>query len=65
MILKTTILLDGLVFPESPRWHDAKLWFSDVYDHKVKTVDIAGHNETVVILPGWPSGIGWLPNNRR
>ena len=64
MILDTTILLVGLVFPESPRWHDDKLWFSDVYDHKVMTVDIAGHSETVVLLPGWPSGIGWLPDNR-
>jgi sugar lactone lactonase YvrE len=64
MILETTILLEGLVFPESPRWHDAKLWFSDIYDHKVMTVDIAGHSETVVTLPGWPSGLGWLPNNR-
>ena len=47
----------GLFSPESPRWHDAKLWFSDIYDHKVMTVDIAGHSETVVTLPGlaiWP-----------
>lgn len=63
MILNTTILLDGLVFPESPRWHDDKLWFSDVLDHKVMTVDIAGHSETVVRLPGLPSGLGWLANN--
>ena len=64
MILNTTILLDGLVFPESPRWHDAKLWFSDVYDRKVMTVDIAGHSETMVTLPSLPSGLGWLPNNQ-
>lgn len=64
MILNTAILLDRLVFPESLRWHDDKLWFSDVYDHKVMTVDIAGHSETVVRFPGLPSGLGWLPNNQ-
>lgn len=61
--LDTTILLEGL-FPESPRWHDSKLWFSDIFDHKVMTVDAAGHSETVVTLPGLPSGLGWLSNNR-
>jgi hypothetical protein len=24
---ETRILLDGLLFPEGPRWHDGKLWF--------------------------------------
>jgi len=23
----TKILLDGLLFPEGPRWHGGKLWF--------------------------------------
>ena len=64
MLLETTILLDGLVFPESPRWHADKLWFSDIYDQKVLTVDLAGHCQTVATLPGWPSGLGWLPDDR-
>lgn len=64
MILKTTILLDGLVFPECPRWHDSKLWFSDIYAHHVMNVNLAGHSETVVTLPGYPSGLGWLPNDQ-
>ena len=24
-------LVDGLTFPEGPRWHDGRLWFSDFY----------------------------------
>ena len=28
----TEVLLDGLAFPEGPRWHDGKLWFSDTPD---------------------------------
>ena len=27
----TATLLDGLTFPEGPRWHDGRLWFSDFY----------------------------------
>lgn len=23
------VLLDGLTFPEAPRWHEGRLWFSD------------------------------------
>jgi hypothetical protein len=29
MNLETTVLLDGLGFPENPRWHDGKLWFGN------------------------------------
>jgi sugar lactone lactonase YvrE len=58
------ILLDGLLFPESPRWHDGKLWFSDVLAHQVMTVDLAGSSEVVTTVPGMPSGLGWLPDGR-
>jgi len=55
-------LLQGLVFPEGPRWHEGKLWFSDMHAHQVRTVDLDGHAEDVVEVPSWPSGLGWLPN---
>lgn len=58
------MLLDGLVFPEGPRWHAGKLWFSDMHAHRVMTVDLAGHAETIVEVPGQPSGLGWLPDGR-
>jgi sugar lactone lactonase YvrE len=60
----TTILLDGLIFPEAPRWHNGKLWFSDVLAQQVMAVDLSGHAETVVPVPGMPSGLGWLPDGR-
>jgi sugar lactone lactonase YvrE len=63
-MLKTEILLDGLGFPEGPRWHDGKLWFSDMGTCRVMTVDLEGTAETVVEVPGQPSGLGWLPDNR-
>ncbi|HKV55754.1 MAG TPA: SMP-30/gluconolactonase/LRE family protein [Candidatus Binataceae bacterium] len=55
-------LLEGLVFPEGPRWHDGKLWFSDMHAHKVRTVGLDGRAEDVVDVPSWPSGLGWLPD---
>jgi sugar lactone lactonase YvrE len=56
------VLVDGLTFPEAPRWHDGKLWFSDFYSHRVLTVDLAGRLETVVEVPQRPSGLGWRPD---
>jgi sugar lactone lactonase YvrE len=56
-------LLQGLVFPEGPRWHEGKLWFSDMHAHQVRTVDLEGRAEDVVTVPTWPSGLGWLPDD--
>jgi sugar lactone lactonase YvrE len=56
------VLADGLRFAEGPRWHGGKLWFSDMYDHAVKTVDLDGRVETKIDIPGQPSGLGWLPD---
>jgi sugar lactone lactonase YvrE len=59
-----TPFLDQLAFPESPRWHDGALWFSDFYTHRVQRVGLNGRRETVVEVPGQPSGLGWLPDGR-
>lgn len=52
-------LLEGIVFAEGPRWHDGKLWFSDMFAGKVMTVDESGKAETVFPLEARPSGLGW------
>jgi sugar lactone lactonase YvrE len=57
-----SILLDGLTFPEAPRWHDGRLWFSDFYTQRVVAVDPAGRAETMVEVPQRPSGLGWTPD---
>ncbi|MBS3784704.1 MAG: SMP-30/gluconolactonase/LRE family protein, partial [Anaerolineae bacterium] len=69
MIRETTVLRDGLGFPEAPRWHKGKLWFSDQATKRVMsvTVDSDGSHvepETVVEVRGQPSGLGWLPDRR-
>ncbi len=61
---KLEVLLDGLNFPEGPRWHDGRLFFSDMHGHKVMTVDLAGRTEIICEVPAWPSGLGWLPDGR-
>lgn len=64
MTLETTVLLDGLMFPEAPRWFDGKLWFSDMHAYQVMTVDLDGNTEKIVKVPGQPSGLGWLPTGQ-
>src|SRR5690348_3432464 len=58
------VLLDHLAFPEGPRWHDNRLFFSDMHAHKVMTVDLDGKTQTVAEVPNRPSGLGWLPDGR-
>ena len=59
-----TVLLEDLCFPEGPRWHDDRLWFSDFYRHEVVAVGLDGRRETLVDVPQQPSGLGWLPDGR-
>jgi sugar lactone lactonase YvrE len=64
MTRSTKVLLEGLAFPEGPRWHDGALWFSDMHAHKVLRLTLDGRVETVVEVPHAPSGLGWLPDGR-
>ena len=56
------ILVDGLAFPEAPRWHEDALWFSDFYTHKVHRIAGDGTLDTIAEVPGQPSGLGWMPD---
>jgi sugar lactone lactonase YvrE len=58
------VLIDGLAFPEGPRWHDGKFYFSDMHAHQVIAVDMTGKREVVCEVPERPSGLGWLPDGR-
>jgi sugar lactone lactonase YvrE len=62
--LTTTVLASGLAFGEAPRWHDRKLWLSDMHANRVVTVDGEGKCERMVRVAGRPSGLGWLPDGR-
>ncbi|MEV6417938.1 SMP-30/gluconolactonase/LRE family protein [Kribbella sp. NPDC051718] len=60
------VLLSGLGIPESPRWHDDRLWFCNLIDQQVVAVDSDGKAEYFAVpveqLMGW--SIGWLPDGR-
>lgn len=60
------VLLTGLGIPESPRWHDGRLWFCNWIDRQIVAVDMDGTTEVmpapVEILMGW--SIDWLPDGR-
>src|ERR1700759_3773206 len=63
-----TVLLSGLGIPESPRWHQGRLWFCNWIDRQVMATDLDGRAE--VVLTRDPAGhsmgysIGWLPDGR-
>jgi sugar lactone lactonase YvrE len=57
-------LITGIVFGESPRWHDDRLWFSDWGAQEVVAVDLEGKSEVIVRMPSFPFCIDWLPDGR-
>ena len=58
----TEILIEGLGFPEDPRWHQDALWFSDMDARAVFRMDPDGALHRIVRVDGTPSGLGWLPD---
>jgi sugar lactone lactonase YvrE len=56
------VLLDGLGFAEGPRWHEERLFFSDMGTKQVLAVDLDGKSEEICVVENRPSGIGWLPD---
>lgn len=59
-----TVLMEGIVFGESPRWHDDRLWFSDWGAHQVIALDPDGGHRVVVEVPSFPLCIDFLPDGR-
>ena len=60
-----TVLLDGLAYVESPRWHEGRLWFAHWGTGEIVAVDLDGHSEVTGHGPpglGW--SIDWLPDGR-
>lgn len=57
-------VLTGLGEPESLRWHDGALWFSDLAHGTVHRWTGEGGAETVARIPGRAGGLGWLPDGR-
>ena len=61
------VLLSGLGIPESPRWHEGRLWFCNWIDRQIVAVDMDGRREVAsAACPVYPMGysIDWLPDGR-
>jgi sugar lactone lactonase YvrE len=59
------VLLDGLAYVESPRWHEGRLWFAHWGTGEIVAVDLDGKSEVEGHGPpglGW--SIDWLPDGR-
>lgn len=55
-------LADGLTLTEGPRWHNGRLYFSDMHEHRVCSLGEGGRVETVASFDDKASGIGFLPD---
>jgi sugar lactone lactonase YvrE len=62
MARQAKVLAGGISFGEGPRWRDGRLWFSDFYDHAVKSVSPEGDVRTEFTIDDQPSGLGWMPD---
>jgi sugar lactone lactonase YvrE len=62
------VLLSGLGIPESPRWHEGRLWFCNWIERQVVAVGLDGKAEVVTTRDpdSYPMGysIDWLPDGR-
>jgi sugar lactone lactonase YvrE len=62
------VLLSGLGIPESPRWHEGRLWFCNWIDRQVVAVDMDGKAEVMVVRDPESHSMGysidWLPDGR-
>ena len=62
------ILLSGLGIPESPRWHEGRLWFCNWIDRQVVAVDMDGTAEVMLTRDPASHSMGysidWLPDGR-
>ena len=67
-MLEPEVVLSGLGIPESPRWHEGRLWFCSWIDRQVVAVDLDGEAEVMLTRDpaSHPMGysIDWLPDGR-
>jgi sugar lactone lactonase YvrE len=56
--------MEGIVFGESPRWHDGRLWFSDWGANQVIAVNADGSHEVMATVASFPMCIDFLPDGR-
>lgn len=61
-----TEIVSGIRFPEGNRWHDGRLWYSDMHTGEVFSLD-PGADEgprLEATIEGQSSGLGWIADGR-
>ena len=61
------LLLTGLAFGESPRWHDGRIWVADWGTQEILSIDRDGRTEVTdrFRFPAFqPICFDWLPDGR-
>ncbi len=63
---KPEVLLSGLGIPESPRWHQGRLWFANWIERQVVALGLDGRAEVMPVRADRAMGysIDWLPDGR-
>ncbi len=57
-------LVDNFIFLEGPRWHQDKLYVSDMWGKKVYAITSIGQSTELVEIVNRPSGIGFMRNGK-
>jgi len=63
-LLAARPLVEGLAFPEGPRWQAGRLYFSDIHGHRVFRLEPDGRSREIAELADRVSGLGFLPDGR-
>lgn len=61
---RTETVASGLAFPEGPRWHAGRFWFTDQHARAIYALDQTGQLELIARTEDLPGGLGWLPDDR-
>jgi sugar lactone lactonase YvrE len=62
---QVNVVMNGLAFGESPRWHDDRLWFCNWGTGQIVAVDAEGNSQVMLTVPATlPYSIDWLPDGR-
>lgn len=62
--MEPTLLMENLAFPESPRWHDNRLWVSDWGAQELITLNLEGQREVVTRVQAFPFCTAFLPDGQ-
>ena len=65
-IESATEVVSGIRFPEGNRWHEGRLWYSDMHTGEVFSIDpgVDAGPRLETTIEGQSSGLGWLSDGR-